>query len=304
MDNGENPAAKDAPPPSVGMPSISVSIVGISGSTYLSDVMLAPQSTIGELRAMARASMGITGPGLEVTLLSNEMAALTDDQEQVQTVIEDGSCITAVVEDIVAGIRDLTDLPMYEGRNLAEAAGRGAWHDVLRLVEAGADTGATWECGYTALMHLASVPHGSEHLATLDPLVASQLMTWLVMRGADAKALDSNKKTALHIWGKYGGSLEQGRVLVNAGADVNHQMNGGYTPLWYVRNYKRPEFSAGPATEIDVHAAERRARASRKRDEGQGAPTADEAESTELWVLADRMLLEQDAKQIPAHFDY
>mmetsp|Transcript_107560 Transcript_107560/g.304162 ORF Transcript_107560/g.304162 Transcript_107560/m.304162 type:complete len:281 (-) Transcript_107560:40-882(-) len=277
-----------------------VSVIGFSGHVYIDARELEEGSTVGALRAAAREAMGINGPGLEVRLVSGTAVLKEDEQSIADAGILDTSVVVATIEDIISGMREMTDLPTYAGKNVAEAASMGAWHDVVRLVEENTDLNAVHDFGYSALLHLASVPHATPKTAPLDPFAASQLMRWLLMRGANPMSLCSNRKCALHVWGKYGGSLEQGQVLLDFGLDVNHPMNGGYTPLWYVRNYKRPA-PGGSTSTAGVHQAEARARATRgAADEAPAAVPGEEP----LWLLAERMLIERGAEQHPDNFDY
>jgi len=122
---------------------------------------------------------------------------------------------------------------------VAEAASVGAWGSMIRMVEEGADldspAGGTGY-GYNALMILAAAPGDVE----LDVGEATMAMQYLIQQGANVNAGDDGNKTALHVCGKHGGSMEQVLALLDGGADVNWAMNGGYTPLWYIRNYRRP----------------------------------------------------------------
>lgn len=201
------------------MPTISV--VGFTGHIYFDDLQLSPDSTVRDLRVAVHEVMGIDKPGLSVTL-AFEAGILRDEQLIADTGMIDGSTVLATIEDIISALRSMEDLPVYTGTNVAQAACEGAWHDVVRLVEAKADLNAVY-AGYSALLHLASTPHDNAAKALLDPIAAAQLMRWILMKGANPNALCSNRKNALHIWGKYGGSLEQGQVLLDYGVDVNHR---------------------------------------------------------------------------------
>lgn len=172
---------------------------------------------------------------------------------------------TPTIAEIKRSIVAMKGVPKYAGGNISEAAYNGAWHDVVRLIEAGADLRATFDYGAPALHHLACCPNLQPDLKQV-PLPANLLMRLLLMGDADPNQGDDGNKGALHLWGKYGGSLEQGKVLVEFGADVNKEMNGGYTPLWYVRHYKYPGGS-----------------------------------DTDLWEQAAAMLVEQGAVQKPKH---
>lgn len=265
---------------------VCISVTGFTGKEYLSNHTVSAESTIGELRSAAKLAMGITQPGLEVTLIFGVLVLADDDLTVEAAQLTEGAVVLATIQDIISAIRDMQDLPTYTGDNIAEAASKGAWMDVVRLVEAGADLNAGYDYGYSALMHLASTPHDNEAKSALDPLASAQLMRWLLMKGADPNSPDHGRKTALHSWGKYGGSLEQGEVLMQYGGDVNHQMEGGYTPLWYVRNYKRPSPEEG---EVGLAVAEARSR-----------EQAEDADA--MWKRAEAMLLERGAEQIPKHF--
>lgn len=278
---------------------LSVSVVGFTGKKYLDSHTVSAETLVQDLRAAAMQAMGINGQGLTVKLLVGA-TVLEDVQTLGDAGVEDGSEVTAIVNDIVSALRAMTELPTYTGDNIAEAASKGAWHDVLRLMEEGKELNATYDYGYSALHHLASVPHATPDTESLDAIAASQLMRWLLMRGADVTSVDHNRKTALHVWGKYGGSLEQGQVLVEYGADVNHAMSGGYTPLWYVRNYRRPMPDVD-RTSIGVAGAERRA--TEAVDQAAAAGGSEEGNEV-MWVAAERLLLAQGGEQFPFHFDY
>jgi len=131
----------------------------------------------------------------------------------------------------------------YAGTCVAEAAQLGALGDVLRLVEAGADINSKHDYGYTALHHMAAVPGATGGAYDeMRPEAAAVMLKWLIEHGANVNMGDNGGKTPLHVFGKYGGSLDQLNVLLEAGADVNQPMSygDGWTPLWYCRNYKRP----------------------------------------------------------------
>jgi len=274
------------------MPNISVH--GFSGKALLDDYNIDPTAKIDVLRAAVKKAFGIDGPGLVVTLM-DENTVLDDEQTVSDAGLVDGAIVCATIGDIISAIRVLTELPKYSGENISEAAAQGAWHDVLRLIEAGANLNETYDFGYTALMHLAACPHEYESTAQLDPIAASQLMRWLLMRGANALHSDHNGKGALHAWAKYGGCLEQGEVLLEFGANVNHEMkavlangaNGGYTPLWYVREYKRPQPPAAKGHCSGVGEAQKRAN-----------KTNDASEET-MWKLAEQVLVEKGGIEKP-----
>lgn len=268
----------------------SVCVVGMSGATILEEYLVEPDALVSSLTDAVTKAMGIEN-GIVVTLLFGN-DRLKDDQLVSDTGLEDGSTVIASIQDILFGIRatDL-DLPVYGGSNIAEAAQQGAWHDVIRLVEAKADMNAvTGGDGYdyNAVMHLAAVPHWG--VSTLDPTAAAQMMQWLLISGANPNQPDRGGKTALHAWGKHGGCLEQGQVLLDYGADVNHAMSGGYTPLWYVRNYKRPEAEVEDGY-VGVAGAERRRRELK-------AVTAADSDRL-MWVEAEGMLVEKGAIERP-----
>jgi len=273
---------------------VRVSVRGVTGKEYLSDHEMGPGTTVGELRAAAKLAMGITLPGLEVTLTSGALVLADDGLTAEAAQLAEGAVVQAIIQDIISAIRDIEDLPSYDGDNVAMAASLGAWMDVVRLVEAGADLNETYDYGYSALMHLASTPHDSPAKSRLDPGAAAQLMHWLLMKGADPDNLDNNRKTALFAWGKYGGSLEQGEVLLRHGAAVNHGMNGGYTPLWYVRNYRRPAPMSPEDSGVGLSDAEGRSKA-----RGGGAGDGD---GCAMWRRAEALLLEHGAEQVPDHF--
>merc|ERR1711971_593874 len=103
--------------------------------------------------------------------------------------------------------------------------------------------GAQYDYGYTALHHMAAVPYAQDGpYNKMKPEAAAAMMKWLCDHGANVNCGDSGGKTALHVFGKYGGHMDQLHVLLEAGADVNQPMNygDGWTPLWYCRYYKRP----------------------------------------------------------------
>lgn len=263
-----------------------VSVHGMSGKVLLQDFELVAGEKIARLAEATKASLGLTQPGLDVKLIF-DVDILPEDELVENTALADGSILTAKVADILSGVRELTNLPSYDGDNISEAAAKGAWMDVLRLIEEEADLNATYEYGYSALMHLAACPHEHEVTAQLNPVAASQIMRWMLMRGANVMHQDSGGKIALHAWGKYGGCMEQGEVLLEFGANVNHEMSGGYTPLWYVRNYKRPQPPTGKEHQSGVANADRRRELK-------------DSEAGSLWKEAEQMLVSRGAFQKPS----
>jgi len=164
-----------------------------------------------------------------------------------------GSKKTAEIAEIRRSIAAMTGVPTYAGSNISEAASKGAWHDIVRLIEAGADLKQVAD-DYKAPVLASLAGDQTRWPEQQDPLPTHLLMRWLLMQGADPNQGDLGGKVPLHLWGKYGGSLEQGRVLLEFGADVNHEMEVGYTPLWYVRYYKYPKDRWEQAAEMLVEA--------------------------------------------------
>eukprot|EP00756_Hemistasia_phaeocysticola_P030374 Hpha_TRINITY_DN16283_c6_g3::TRINITY_DN16283_c6_g3_i1::g.16351::m.16351 len=231
--------------------------------------------TVGDLREKVAEREGIAASD---TVLEFQGVRLKDDMIQLADTGITAQCtVVCHADSLVLALR-AASLSQYSGKNIAEAASLGAWLDVVRLAEGGCDMDARYDFGYTVLMYLAGTPFVEERLTQADAKVAARLMEWLIKKGAQVKSGDHNNKTALHVWGKYGGSMEQGEVLVKHGADVNHEMKGGYTPLWYVRNYKRPALSGTAGSEA--------AESNRKRGEGLGG---------ELYQLADAFLQSKGA---------
>lgn len=89
---------------------------------------------------------------------------------------------------------------------------------VRLLLEAGADVNAATKRGRTALM-LAAASDGSAPIVQL-----------LMTRGANPKAVDVTKGTALHQAVR-GGDLDTIRMMIEAGLGVNEASFGGFTPL-------------------------------------------------------------------------
>lgn len=158
--------------------------------------------------------------------------------------------VTRIVEDALRQ----ESIASYAGESVAEAAHLGALGDVIRLVEAGADINSVYWYGYTALHHMAAVPFDGEGPGhRMKPEVAAGMMRWLLEKGADVNKGDNGGKTPLHVIGKYGGHMDQLRALLDEGADVNRPMNygQGWTPLWYVRNYRLPLWRDFEATLLE-----------------------------------------------------
>eukprot|EP00930_Biecheleria_cincta_P045550 TRINITY_DN31393_c0_g1_i1.p1 TRINITY_DN31393_c0_g1~~TRINITY_DN31393_c0_g1_i1.p1 ORF type:complete len:1146 (-),score=148.99 TRINITY_DN31393_c0_g1_i1:126-3563(-) len=129
----------------------------------------------------------------------------------------------------------------YQGDNVAVAAYHCSFRRLIELVKQGADINMADDSdvgyGATALDFLATVP---TYVTDVDPGLAAKVMQWLINHGADVNKQDHGGKTALHFFGKFGGSMDQLRVLLDNNIDVNLGMNYGdeWTPLWYVRNYR------------------------------------------------------------------
>jgi len=176
-------------------------------------------------------------------------ATIEEGQTMSDCGIEEGARLHVVLCQTLADqLLDCQQLrgKIYTGPHVAGAVAAGAWGDLVRLVEAGSDLDSSdggTGFGYNPLMVLASVP-GDSDLASIDPEEAAIAMKYLLQHGAAVNATDNSNKTALHICGKYGGHIDQLLALLEGGADVNWEeddyLDRGYTPLWYVRNYKRP----------------------------------------------------------------
>jgi len=227
-----------------------VSVEGISGAVILSNVDLLLEDNVEKLMSLCMKELDLDDT-FEVSLhlrhldFEDTFDILHAPQLVSDVGLVDGSRIQVIVGDIIGCIRD-KELPTYDGSNISQAAAQGAWHDVIRLVEAKADVNITYDSGYTALMHLASMPHGYDENVAFDAVAASQLMKWIILRGAAVSAKNAYGYDALFLWGKYGGSLEQCQVLLDAGADVNGADNpSSMTVLDSVRSYHRPSPPAG-----------------------------------------------------------
>jgi hypothetical protein len=138
----------------------------------------------------------------------------------------------------------------YNGNDIGQAAEKGAWGRLLQLLDTDRSTinsGATF--GYSALMTIAACPHDSDG-SQEDPPIAALLMRCLIEAKCNVNQTDSNHKNALHACAKFGGSVEQLSILVNAGVDQAQRNGQGQTPCDYIKIYKR--FSVEQAMEAGM----------------------------------------------------
>jgi ankyrin len=93
-----------------------------------------------------------------------------------------------------------------------------------KLTEHGADIKATTDTGLTPL-----------HAAVRVGDVAASIVRFLIEKGADVNATDNKRRTPLHatVLGNAlrPGQLEAARILMENGAEINGQMDGGFTAL-------------------------------------------------------------------------
>jgi len=209
------------------------------GGREVTAVMALEGETVQHLKQKVEQAAGI--PAIQVRLFhgAEEMAGAALLHEVGLPAEGEVFMVNQGAEGVVVQ----SSVQKYDGDSVADAAQAGALEDVLRLIQEGADVNARGDYGYTALHHMAAVPGAMDgSYADLSPEAAAIVMQWLLEKRANLNQGDNGGKTPLHVLGKYGGHMQQLRVLLNAGADVNQAMNygEGWTPLWYVRNYRRP----------------------------------------------------------------
>jgi ankyrin repeat protein len=132
-----------------------------------------------------------------------------------------------------------SDLRDSEGKTpLYRAAETGNLQEVRQLVEAGANLDSRNAYPEGTPFFLKWLP-GTRHLAGLSPLHAAaqnqhvDIVTYLVLNGADVNVRDDHARTALSLVAASHGDMEIVRLLVDGGADVDPVDGRGFTPLIY-----------------------------------------------------------------------
>lgn len=229
-----------------------ISVLMMVSGNAITTVEASPSDNVLKIKSKVEESSGI--PVIHQRLL-HESAELLDTTLLEETSVPASPEVYLINRGDVGFLSD-AGVTSYDGENVAEAAQVGALGDVMRLVEAGADINAKFD-GYTALHHMAAVPAAKGGAYdTMRPEAAVVMMRWLCEHGADVNSGDGGGKTPLHVFGKYGGHMDQLQVLIDKRADVNQAMNygEGWTPLWYCRNYKRPIWREVEAALLDLGA--------------------------------------------------
>ena len=138
----------------------------------------------------------------------------------------------------------------YSGNNIGTAAEKGAWGRLLQLLDTDRstiDNGATF--GYSAIMTCAACPHDSEG-SKEEPAIAALMMRCLIEAGCNVNHTDANSKNALHACAKFGGSVEQLSVLINAGCNQSQRNGQGESTTDYIKIYQR--FTVAQAREAGM----------------------------------------------------
>ena len=138
----------------------------------------------------------------------------------------------------------------YSGNNIGTAAEKGAWGRLLQLLDTDRstiDNGATF--GYSAIMTCAACPHDSEG-SKEEPAIAALMMRCLIEAGCNVNHTDANSKNALHACAKFGGSVEQLSVLINAGCNQSQRNGQGQSTTDYIKIYQR--FTVAQAREAGM----------------------------------------------------